>query len=79
MSSASLVNPIVREVLTPREADVAEQLLQGLSNRQIAERLGMTPRTVKAHLRMMFLRFQLGEDGRSGKRIRLARQLLGRA
>jgi DNA-binding CsgD family transcriptional regulator len=72
------LNPIVREVLTPREAEVAAQLLRGKRNKEIAEVLSVDTRTVKEHLRRMYFRFGiLGSD--SGKRILLARQLLGRA
>jgi DNA-binding NarL/FixJ family response regulator len=38
------------ERLTPRELEVLEQLAAGLSNRQIAERLAISPDTVKFHL-----------------------------
>lgn len=40
--------------LTLRERDVAEQVALGASNREIAERLGITPRTVKAHMGAIF-------------------------
>ena len=36
--------------LTPREIEVLTLVLQGLANKQIARRLGITERTVKAHL-----------------------------
>jgi DNA-binding CsgD family transcriptional regulator/tetratricopeptide (TPR) repeat protein len=37
-------------LLTPRQLEVAELLSQGLSNRQIAERLVVTERTVASHI-----------------------------
>jgi DNA-binding NarL/FixJ family response regulator len=40
--------------LTPRERDVAEQVALGASNKEIAERLDITPRTVKAHMGAIF-------------------------
>ena len=40
--------------LTPREAEVIELVRQGLANKQIARRLGISERTVKAHLTSAF-------------------------
>ena len=42
--------------LTPREIEVLTLVLQGLANKQIARRLGITERTVKAHLTSTFTR-----------------------
>jgi LuxR family maltose regulon positive regulatory protein len=36
--------------LSPREVDVLDQLAKGLSNKQIARALVITPHTVKAHM-----------------------------
>ena len=41
---------VVVEPLTPREVEVLELLADGLPNRQIALRLGMSPETVKFHV-----------------------------
>lgn len=40
--------------LSPRESAVAAQVLTGASNKEVAERLDITPRTVKAHLGAIF-------------------------
>jgi DNA-binding NarL/FixJ family response regulator len=40
--------------LTDREREVLELVAQGLANKQIARRLGITERTVKAHLTRVF-------------------------
>jgi DNA-binding CsgD family transcriptional regulator len=40
--------------LTPREREVAELAASGLSNKQIGEKLRLSPRTVGAHLRHVF-------------------------
>jgi len=42
--------PPYPDILTPREWEVLEFLRQGLSNEQIAERLGITLRTAKFHV-----------------------------
>ncbi len=42
--------------LTPREIDVLTLVREGLANKQIARRLGITERTVKAHLTSTFSR-----------------------
>jgi len=46
----------VRVELTARETEVLGLVRQGLSNKQIARRLGITERTVKAHLTSCFQR-----------------------
>jgi DNA-binding NarL/FixJ family response regulator len=38
------------EALTPREVEVLELLTEGLSNKAIAERLGISDQTVKFHV-----------------------------
>ena len=55
--------------ITPRDAEVLRLLVQGCSNKEIASQLKISPRTVKQHLRTMFLRAGIRE-GR--KRVKLA-------
>ncbi len=45
-----------RPALTPRETDVLRLVRVGLANKQIARRLGISERTVKAHLTSAFQR-----------------------
>ena len=45
-----------RVQLTPREAEVLGLVREGLANKQIARRLGISERTVKAHLTSVFAR-----------------------
>lgn len=61
--------------LGPREQQVVELLLQGCDNAEIATRLEMARRTVKAHFNRLFLRF-----GITGgiKRVKLATLLYRR-
>ncbi|HEX6823362.1 MAG TPA: helix-turn-helix transcriptional regulator [Candidatus Sulfotelmatobacter sp.] len=55
--------------VTPRDNEVLNLLLQGCSNKEIAGQLKISPRTVKQHLRTLFLRAGIRE-GR--KRVKLA-------
>jgi len=41
---------LISEPLTPREIEVLEQLVEGLSNKTIAMRLGISDQTVKFHV-----------------------------
>ena len=55
--------------ITPRDHQVLQLLMQGCSNKEIAAQLSISPRTVKQHLRTLFLRAGI-RDGR--KRVKLA-------
>jgi DNA-binding NarL/FixJ family response regulator len=55
---------------SPREQQVLSLLVQGCSNKEIGGELNISPRTVKQHLRMLFVRAGIRE-GR--KRVKLAR------
>jgi len=60
----------LREIkITPRDHQVLRLLVQGCSNKEIAAQLKISPRTVKQHLRTLFLRAGI-RDGR--KRVKLA-------
>jgi DNA-binding NarL/FixJ family response regulator len=56
--------------VSPREQQVLSLLVQGCSNKEIASQLGISHRTVKEHMRIMFLRAGIREGD---KRVRLAR------
>ena len=43
------------DVLTPRELRVATLATEGLTNREIAQRLFLSPKTIEAHLRSVYL------------------------
>lgn len=60
---------ISRTKITPRDQQVISLLVQGCSNKEIAAQLKISPRTVKQHLRTLFLRAGI-RDGR--KRVKLA-------
>ena len=47
-------------VLTSRELEVASMAATGLTNRQVGQRLGMSPRTVGAHLYRVYAKLEVG-------------------
>jgi DNA-binding NarL/FixJ family response regulator len=49
--------------ITRRDEPVLHLLVEGCSNKEIAEQLNISPRTVKQHLRTLFLRAGI-KDGR---------------
>lgn len=61
--------------ITPRDQEVLNLLVQGCSNKEIAGQLNISPRTVKQHLRTLFLRAGIRE-GR--KRVKLAIAMFSR-
>jgi DNA-binding NarL/FixJ family response regulator len=61
--------------ITPRDHEVLNLLVQGCSNKEIAGQLNISPRTVKQHLRTLFLRAGIRE-GR--KRVKLAIAMFSR-
>ena len=58
-----MIEPKVEEerllVLTPRQRDVAMLIIEGLSNIEIADRLGISVATVKDHVHAILDRFSL--------------------
>ena len=67
-------NPVARATLgiSPAEQDVLEQLALGLSNKEIARRLGISPNTVKTHVARLLDKL---EAARRTEAIRRAREL----
>ncbi|MGH9347297.1 MAG: response regulator transcription factor [Vicinamibacterales bacterium] len=63
---------VVHEPLTARERDVLEWLALGLSNRAIAERLGISEHTVKFHVTSIY--GKLGVSSRAEAVRRAARR-----
>jgi len=59
---ASATTPLLPDVLTPREADVLDQLQLGRSNGEIAVALSVSIETVRTHARSVFRK--LGVKGR---------------
>ena len=50
--------------LTEREQETVQMLLQGLTSKEIAARMGISPNTVKAFLRLVMVK--MGVSTRSG-------------
>lgn len=63
-SPTSEPGAVDRLALTRREAQVAGLIAQGLQNKEIGERLGVSPATVKAHVRACLLK--CGVTSRAG-------------
>jgi DNA-binding NarL/FixJ family response regulator len=61
------VDPL--ETLTPREREVMALVAEGLSNRGIAERLGMAERTVETHMAQIFGKLGLDETPDQHRRV----------
>ena len=53
--------------ITPRDEQVLKLLVEGCSNKEIASELNISPRTVKQHLRTLFLRAGIRECRKRGK------------
>jgi DNA-binding NarL/FixJ family response regulator len=61
-TQATMSTPVLPDVLTPREADVLDQLQLGRSNGEIALALSVSVETVRSHARSVFRK--LGVKGR---------------
>jgi DNA-binding NarL/FixJ family response regulator len=60
-------NPL--DELTPREREVLALMAEGLTDRGIAERLYVTPKTVEAHARHIFQKLTLPASALANKRV----------
>jgi two-component system nitrate/nitrite response regulator NarL len=59
-----------RPQLTPRELEIARLIEEGLSNREIADRLCIAPATVKNHLHNIFEKLQVRRRGEAAALVR---------
>ena len=59
--TAPVENSLSREDLTDREIEVLSLIAQGLSNRDIAERLFLSPKTVKTHVSNILSKLHLAD------------------
>jgi DNA-binding NarL/FixJ family response regulator len=68
-------SPVYSHNLSPRQIDVLTLIAEGLRNKDIAKRLGITPTTVKNHV-VCILR-TLGVSSRFQAAVKFHRQSLG--
>lgn len=64
-------------VLTRREHGILAELATGRSNAAIAERLGLSERTVEKYINAVFSKLDLGDDGAWNRRVKAALLFLG--
>lgn len=57
------------DVLTEREVEVLSLVAEGHANAEIARRLGLSDRTVEAHMRSVFTKLDLHDDGTTHRRV----------
>jgi len=60
-SEATQHNEAVLDLLSVREQEVAKEIEKGMSNKEIATALGITERTVKAHLSSIYEKLKVGD------------------
>ena len=51
--------------LTPREREILARLVDGLTNKEIAQRLMLGPRTVETHVERVLGKLQVGSRSRA--------------
>ncbi len=56
--------------LTAREREVLSLMAEGLTDRGIAQRLFITPKTVETHIRHIFAKLSLPESALDNRRVR---------
>jgi LuxR family maltose regulon positive regulatory protein len=64
------------ESLSKRELELLELLAEGLSNRDIAERLFLSPHTVKTHVRNIYSKLDVSSRTQAVARARVLGLLL---
>ena len=55
--------------LTDREREILALVAEGRSNRSIAERLGLAPKTIEGAISVIFSKLGLEEDERDNRRV----------
>jgi LuxR family maltose regulon positive regulatory protein len=52
-------------VLSPRERTILELIARGQSNKEIARELGITPETVKSHVKNIFIKLEVDKRAKA--------------
>jgi DNA-binding NarL/FixJ family response regulator len=55
--------------LTPREVEVLAQMAEGRSNKGIADRLFLSPRTVETHVKQIFMKLGIDDSPEDHRRV----------
>jgi DNA-binding NarL/FixJ family response regulator len=63
------VDVLLKQKLTAREREVLALVAQGLTDRGIAERLWLTPKTVETHVRHILAKLGLPADAGHNRRV----------
>jgi DNA-binding NarL/FixJ family response regulator len=63
--------PGLKRSLTEREAQIAELVADGLSNKAIASRLSIEPATVKNHVHSVLGKLEVSSRGEAAAKLRL--------
>jgi ATP/maltotriose-dependent transcriptional regulator MalT len=61
----------ISEVLTSREHDILIKIGEGLANKRIARMLGISPETVKSHIKRIFMKLSVGSRTQAVSRARM--------
>jgi DNA-binding NarL/FixJ family response regulator len=64
--------PAAQAILSPQEMQIARLAAEGLSNREIGERLYLSPRTVGSHLYRIFPKLDIASRGQLASRLQSA-------
>ena len=59
IKSLNELNPAKLEMLSPREMEIMELISHSLTNEEIADKLFISPKTVKTHLRNIFVKAEI--------------------
>jgi LuxR family maltose regulon positive regulatory protein len=59
------------ELLTERESNIIDLIARGQSNKEIARNLGISPETVKSHVKRIFTKLNVGKRAQAVSRVQI--------